>query len=422
MKVAILGYAREGVSALRFLRKQKKVFGVPQEKVEYWILDSRTDFEIPKNTKSIIGPSYLKNLSEFDVVVRSPGIPFMKKEIQAAIKKDVQITSPTKLFFDHCPGTIIGITGTKGKGTTAMMLMEILKSAKKKAVLVGNIGLPALDALPKIKKDSLVVFELSSFQLQDLKKSPHLAILLDISPDHLNAHKNMREYVNAKASITLAQNKNDILIVNNKNLWTKKIAKKSKAKKIDINTEENMVFPEDLYLPAPHLLKNAQFAASAAHQLGISLSAIKKGLAHFKGYEHRLEFVAQKKGVIYYNDSAATTPVATIAATQSFHTPLILIAGGGDKNLEYEEMARAIDNSTTKLAILIGESKTKIAAHLSRVSFVIKEDLEAALSEAEKKAMPGDVVLFSPGGTSFGLFTNYTSRGKMFKDLVKKIK
>lgn len=423
IRIAILGFSREGAATLRFLKKQKRVFGYAQKDIEYWILDYKTDLKIPKGIHFVTGKKYLDTLTSFDIIIRSPGIPYNRKEIKTAQKAGVRITSLTKIFFDYCPAKIIGITGTKGKGTTATILYQILKANKKDVYLVGNIGTPALDLLPKIKKTSLVIFELSSFQLQDLEVSPHIAIVLGIAPDHLDAHKNFKEYVEAKSHIARFQEKHDWVFYDSRNKYAQLIASKSPGHKVPVGSETNpLLSPSDLYLPAPHLIHNASLAVAVAQKLGCHQKTTKKAVQKFRGYEHRLEFIKKINGVSYYNDSAATSPLATIAAVKSFHSPIILITGGKDKNLDYRLMTKAIDRPPVKLLIFIGENKDKIIPKIKNTPTATATSLENALSLAHKKITPGDIVLLSPGATSFDMFSNYAERGKILKSLVKKLK
>jgi UDP-N-acetylmuramoylalanine--D-glutamate ligase len=290
--IAILGFGREGASLFAFLKKSKKY-----RDAEIWVLDQNQNTKTPKGIKTQLGKSYLKNLSRFEAIFRSPGIPYRTPELLKAQREGVEISSATKLFFEHCKGTIIGVTGTKGKGTTTTLLFKILKAAKKDTVLVGNIGVPALDLLPRITKSTLVVFELSSFQLQDLTISPHIAGLLDMFPDHQDSHLNLREYYSAKERITRFQNPHDVLFYIEGNKIVSGIAKKSKAKKIGVGTKKWKLFSQDeLSIPGAHNFKNAVMAGTIARHLGISDAIIKKTTLSFKGNEHRLELVRTVRG------------------------------------------------------------------------------------------------------------------------------
>src|SRR3989344_8400530 len=305
MKIAILGYGVEGKSAEKFL---KSSLGNSTAKSEIEIRDVKKQ-----------GRDYLKNLEDFDMVARSPGIPFLAPEIQKAKKKGVEITSTTKLFFQNAKGVLVGITGTKGKGTTATLLYKILKAShlgvghpSGSIHLIGNMGIPMLDELPKLKKNSISILELSSFQLQDMDVSPHIAAVLDISPDHLNYHKSFKEYIDAKSQIvsnppptpSLFQGwdgkkiKNKQVFYFSDNKFSKQIAQKSKGKKIAVLADKSLI----LKISGAHNLKNASMAATIARALGAEKSIINKTIRNFKGLPHRLEFVREINGIRFYND------------------------------------------------------------------------------------------------------------------------
>ncbi len=405
MRIAILGYGMEGRSARRFLKKKYP----------------HADIEIRDRKSS---PNYLKDLEKFNMIARSPGIPYLLPEIQRAKKRGVAVTSATKLFFEHCPATVIGITGTKGKGTTATMLYRILKSAGKDVRLVGNIGKVALDSVPKLTKKSLVIFELSSFQLQDLDVSPHLAIVLEIAPDHQDHHKSIREYVDAKANIARHQKKKDLVVYLPGNTFSRQIATESKGRKIPAEAAElREIAGANIRAPGTHNLQNAFVAATAARALDVGIEDIARGLRRFKGLPYHIQLEKMVNGVSYYNDSASTNPIATAAALSAISGPNILIAGGVDKNFDYGILKPAMCKSAVCLVILYGANRSKIARQLSGcgVPAVFARDLSAALAAARRNAKPGDAVLFSPASASFDMFKNSKDRGKMFSRLVKNL-
>lgn len=446
-KIAILGFSLEGKAMLKYLQKS------PQYKnAEIWILDKNKNLKIPRKIGNLhlrIGINYLKNLHEFDIIFRSPGIPYNLPEIQNAIKpssrtssllgkKGVKISSSTKIFFDEANKIgckIIGITGTKGKGTTSTLLYKILKAAKKDVYLAGNIGKPAIELLSKIKKKSIVILELSSFQLQDLRKSPNIAVVLDTFQDHLDSHKNFKEYIEAKSSISKFQNPNDKIFYFPDNKYSKSIAEKSKGKKMPVLINEFELFSrEDLKIAGKHNYKNAVMAATIAKNIGIGNNIIKKEVKNFRGLEHRLEFIRQIKNIKFYNDSASTNPFTAIAAIKSFNENKILICGGKDKNLDYSPLIKALKNSNTKLIVLFGENKLKIAKAISvnsKWKTIIKKvkKLEDAVNLSYKTAKSLTAsgytpvaILFSPASASFDMFKDYKDRGEKFKKLVKELK
>lgn len=437
-KIAILGFAREGHAVYTFLKKNRQF-----RDAEIWILDQNNKIKIPRGVKSQLGKNYLQNLKQFDTIFRSPGIPYQLPEIQNAIQKGVTVSSATSLFFEHAKGTIVGVTGTKGKGTTSTLLYKILLNCDFDAYLAGNIGTTAIDILPKLSKKSITVFELSSFQLQDLLASPHIAVVLDIFPDHQDSHANFEEYVAAKMSIAKHQKRQDKIFFIDSPL-PRKLANKSRGKKIPISQDHNPLaldIAKNIKIPGEHNLKNALVAATVAQALKCPKYLIIKTIQNFKGLEHRLELVKkisvnqqnnQRKSVIFYNDSASTNPQTTIAALQAFEGPKILIAGGKDKNLDYSAWARIIKEHDVKLVVLFGENKEKIQKAFSvqglDVEIKVCENLGGAVrysyefTKLNANRYTLYAIIFSPGSASFDMFKDYADRGKAFKKLVNMIK
>ena len=409
MKIAILGFGREGKAVFKFFKKHPKY-----RKVLLEILDQKQSSD------------YLNNLENFNLVFRSPGVPYNRPEIQRAIKNGVKFSSVTKLFFELCPAKIIGITGTKGKGTTATLLYKILKASGADVHLAGNIGKPAIDILPKLKKFSTVILELSSFQLQDLGQSPPISIVTETFEDHMDAHKSVKEYLDAKSNIARHQKKDDVIFYFADSDWSKKIALQSPAKKIAV------------YGGSFGLKKNFVMAATVAAYLGIDRKFIVRTLKNFPGIKHRMELVADLPavagncGVRFYNDSASTNPQSAVAAILAMTRPTILIAGGKDKNLDYAPLRKALDESEhVKSVVLFGENREKISGVISNSSLVIKKttDLESAVLlafETAKAQITNNqlpvTILFSPGSASFDMFKDYQDRGEQFKEIVKKLK
>ena len=452
MKIAILGFGREGKSVLKYLKKSPQF-----KKADISILDKK------------FNKNYLKNLSSFDVVYRSPGVPYNLPEIQKAIRKGVKFSSSIKLFFEQIEEwskingqkstVIIGITGTKGKGTTATLLYKILKACGKNVYLAGNIGKPAIELLSKIRinqpnphKSAFVILELSSFQLQDMRVSPEIAVVLDVFPDHMDLHRNLREYFDAKTNIARWQKKSDKIFYFSDNRWSKWIAQKSRGKKIPVDSifsnsrELENKIKEIIKIPGEHNLKNAVMATIVALSLGCPKEKILKVVKNFRGNEHRLELVRtirinqlnqhESAFIKFYNDSASTNPQTAAAAISAFKEPKILIAGGKDKGLNYSPLSQALKNSNTKLVILFGENKNKIkrqATRDKRQEVVLVKDLKSSVQFAYKtaknllKSMVNGQwssvnILFSPASASFDMFKDYADRGKKFKKLVKRLK
>lgn len=399
MKVAILGFGREGQALYKYIKKNKN-WGI-------WILDKNPNILLPKNVKSFLGEKYLDELNEFDIVFRSPGIPYLA--VRKKIKDPSKISSMTKLFFEEVKTTkskIIGVTGTKGKGTTSTLIYQMLKNSGFKTILGGNMGKPMIDYLKESKKSDYVVLELSSFQLQDMTISPNIAVVVDIFPDHLDAHKNIKEYYDAKSNIGRYQKKSDVIFYFENNAISAKIASVSPAIKKPILPKNN------------NLKKNFEMASAVAKYCKCPQEIIDKTIKNFKGLEHRLEFVKTINGISFYNDSAGTNPIATIAAIKSFDKPIVLIVGGKDKGFNYSSLGAAIKKSTVKNVVLFGENKYKILKTIDskKCSCDIAKNLEEAVNIAFGKAKK--IVLFSPASSSFDMFNNYAERGRKFKELV----
>ena len=438
-KVAVLGLGVEGQSLVNYLLERKALVTVFDQKEKF-------DFDVDSLKRTgvvfVLGSEYLKDgFNNFDFVFRSPGFLVQLPQLLEASKSGVVITSATKLFFDLCQGKIIGVTGTKGKGTTASLIYEILKADKKDVFLAGNIGTPMLDLLDKIKKDSWVILELSSFQLEDLDKGPHLSVILFVSQEHLDHHKNIEEYHQAKGNIVRFQNENDLAVFNADDQNSSSFASLAKGEKYYFSrlqktngayVLDNQLFifdnllgdVKDLKLIGAHNQDNVCAAVTATFLAKASLPSIKQAVFNFTGLEHRLEKVATVDNIDFYNDSFATTPEATIVAVEAFKKPVVLIAGGSDKGSDYTKLGEKIANSSVKVLILIGQMAEKIrqavlaAGFKGEIIFQL-QTMDEILRVCLQKAVSGGVVLLSPACASFGMFKDYKDRGNQFKNGVK---
>jgi len=419
MKIAIAGYGLEGESNYRYYAADSAN--------EIVIVDQRQpDNPIPDGVKSIIAENAFENLEGFDLVIRTAGLAPYK------IKTDGKIWSAANEFFSKCPAPIIGVTGSKGKGTTASLIASILEAASRKVWLIGNIGVAPLDVLKEISSTDIVVYELSSFQLWDIEYSPQTAVILFIEQEHLDVHLDMDDYLNAKDRITHYQTTNDLLIYNQLNPFTRAIAARSKANKIgypDSNSahvkdgsffygEQYICSVEAMQLMGLHNQDNACAAIDAAWSYTNDTEAIEKGLRDFKGLPHRLKFVRELDGVRYFDDSIATIPGASIAALRSFNQPKVIILGGSSKGSDFAELAKELVKQDVR-AILIGSEAENIAHACQAAGFSAYEILEKAtapkiVERARSLATPGSVVLLSPACASFGLFKNYSDRGDQY--------
>ncbi|KKQ15373.1 MAG: UDP-N-acetylmuramoylalanine-D-glutamate ligase, partial [Candidatus Moranbacteria bacterium GW2011_GWE1_36_7] len=361
----------------------------------------------------------------------------------------------SSLFFKLCKNKIIGVTGTKGKTTTATLIYEILKTVGKNPIKIGIGQVSVLDKLLLLKKDSIVVFELSSWRLSALgraKLSPHIAVFKNIMPDHLNYYGTMEKYFQDKKYIFTNQKPKDWLIMNNDDELLKEATKEVPAQVVRFSYEplkrsravfieddaiylnngidvKKIVSIKDILIPGRHNLSNVMAAIGAVYAFGVSAAEIKKALPQLKGVSHRLEFVRELGGVKYYNDTAATIPDAAISGLNAFEKPIILIAGGTDKNLDFTDFAKEIFEKTKNTILLKGNATEKLLAKLGKIAseeflrnIETVGSMEEATALAQKKAEQGDVVLLSPGAASFGLFANEFDRGDKFRDAVKKLK
>ena len=421
MKIAIAGYGVEGESSYRYYSKDSNN--------EIYIVDEQ-NIQSPPSTKLIIGPDAFNQLIGFDLVVRTPSLN------PSRIKTDGIIWSATNEFFDKCPASIIGVTGSKGKGTVASLISEILKEDGKKVWLVGNIGNPALDVLDKIKPEDIVVYELSSFQLWDIQKSPHIAVILFIEREHQDIHESMDDYVNAKANIVKTQSLKDTTIYNGDNKYSKKIALESRAKLIEYPDKFTAHFDKNNFYYNEHIIcsinktkligkhnkENISAAIDAVWPLLKDKSSIEKALEKFTGLPHRLQFIREFDGVSYYDDSIATTPSSAIAALDSFKDNTVIILGGSSKGSDFNDLAKALKRKSAK-ALLIGQEAENIAKSCQAVGFYDYEiinftNMSSLLNRARQLSQSGGVILLSPASASFGLFKNYVDRGNQFKEAV----
>lgn len=426
-KVLILGFGREGKDTLGFLRKlfPKKVIGIADQK--YKIQNTRY-----KKIKWHLGKNYLKALENYDVVIKSPGIPAHLPEIEKAFRRG-KITSQTQIFLENCSGKIIGVTGTKGKGTTVSLIYKILKEGGLKTYLVGNIEKPALGFLVSAKKEDIYVYEMSCHQLYKISKSPQLAVILNISPAHLDYYKNLKEYIQAKANITLYQNKKDYLIFNPRDKIVRKIAAKSKAKKIRIPVNYEFIGHIRMPLIGKFNLENIMAAITVARLFKIPNKKIIKAIEKFKPLPHRLENVGVFKGIKFYDDSAGTTPESTRQAIMTLGKNVqTIILGGYEGNVNYNDLAKEIIKYKIENLIFFPPSGREMWRTISKLSRNLSpskkpncffvDNMKDAVKLAYRYTQEEKICLLSPACPSFGIFQNYKERGELFKKYVRQNK
>ena len=433
------------------------------------VFDERPDIESEVQTLGLdvsvkSGPGAFERAHDLDVIFRTPGLHPDHPVLKQLREQGVRITSQTDLFLQLCPARTVGITGTKGKGTTSALLAYLLnakrppageagktQNAKPNVYLAGNIGTDPFEFLDELQPDDTVILELSSAQLADVQRSPNLAIVLDVSADHLDYHADLTEYLKAKQAIVRYQGAGDVALLNLDSAASREfslvaggtVLYYSTTKSVDAGgyivgeqiyyrdprdqTAAEIATTDELPLRGTHNRTNALAAITAALMLGVQPSDLRGQLQSFSGLPHRLETMATKRGVMWVNDSFATVPQATIQAIQSFDEPLLLIVGGSGKGLAWDDLAAAIATRHLKCLLTIGATGPEIARIAQAAGFpadrvIAAEDLPTAVAEASNHVKPGDVVLLSPASASFDQFRNATERGEQFRALVKALK
>jgi UDP-N-acetylmuramoylalanine--D-glutamate ligase len=426
MKLAILGYGVEGKSAYKYWRALGADITICNQ-------DDKPEF--PEGARVVTGPDYLKHLDDFDLVVRSPGVKPWE------VKTKTKVTSVTGEFLARCPARVIGVTGTKGKGTTATLITRILGEAGWRTHLGGNIGVPPLDFLSKVRASHLVVLELSSFQLIDLELSPHFAVCLTIAGEHLDWHRGMNEYVAAKGNIFWHQEPDDVAIYNAHNDYATQIAQLSVGEKIPYLEPPGAVVKngqvmidgvvicgvDEVGLIGPHNLENVCAAVTTTWELvNRNPEPVRRAVKAFTGLPHRLDPVRELGRVKYMNDSFSANPIAAMAAIKSFAEPKILILGGMDRGLDFGPLVQAVADGGVKQVVLVGQTTQRMAAAFNAIGFdkytLGGTRMPEIVAQAQRLAKPGDVVVLSPAAPSFDMFTNFQDRGLQFEAAVKALK
>lgn len=436
-KVAVIGIGRSNMPLIELLNKYGAVITACDKREN---LDGVEEHLKNMGVVLSLGEKYLENLSA-DIVFRTPG---MRPDIPELLKLKEQgavITSEMDLFFELCPCEIFAVTGSDGKTTTTTLIYEMLKEAGYTCHLGGNIGRPLIGDIENIKEEDKVVLELSSFQLFDMNHSPKVAVITNITPNHLDWHKNYEEYIDAKRRITENFGERNTLVVNNDMELTREIGKNVNGKTITISfTGEADVYfdgtsvigngkkyfdKKDIRIVGNHNVYN--FMAAIAATTGYVTPENAKTVAeNFGGVEHRIEFIRELRGVKYYNSSIDSSPNRTINTLNVFDKNVVLIAGGKDKGIPYDEIGQPICEKV-KTLILIGKTAGVIKKAVenapceNKPQILMPKDYEEAVKMAYENALPGDVVLLSPASTSFDLFKNFEERGNLFKKLVNNL-
>lgn len=399
--------------------------------------DNLIDIDLTKYNYKIYTDG-LANLVGYDIIFRSPGCLPTRSEIQKEIARGAYVTTEVEEVIKLTPSKVIGVTGSDGKTTTTTLIDLILKSSGYKTFLGGNIGTPLFTKIKDMTEKDIVVLELSSFQLMGMDVSPDISVITNISPNHLDKHKDMQEYIDSKCNIY--RHKDGVLVINKDNEITREITSSREiryfSRQIKTNAfytdgeyiyhnDEIIIDTKSLHIRGVHNFENICAALSATYSL-IDVSKVIDTIKSFSGVEHRLEFVSEINGIKWYNDSVSSSPTRTIAGLNSYEEDIVLIAGGYDKNLDYTPLAKPILKHVTKL-ILFGSTKEKIYDAVIKEKTnediaIYKEDtLEDVVNRAYKVATSGEIVLFSPASASFDMFKNFADRGIQFKNMVQKL-
>lgn len=448
-KVAVIGIGVSNLPLIDYLYEKK---------AQVTVFDERTIDEIPRETIDKIttygfeysfGKNCLEKLKGFNIIFRSPSCLPTRIELQEEANKGAIVTTEVEMLMEMCPCKIIGITGSDGKTTTTSMINAILRKAGYNTFLGGNIGTPLFTRLSEMTPEDIVVLELSSFQLMNMQVSPNIAVITNITPNHLNIHKDYEEYIEAKKNIFKNQDENGILILNYDNDITRNSSKEANRKVVFFSSKvrldngfivdgniikecedkvrKHILNTDEVILRGNHNFQNIATALAATKTLvdtDIAVQAIKE----FKPVEHRIEFIREIEGVKWYNDSASSSPTRTLSGINAFNENIILIAGGYDKNLDYEPLAKPVVDKVSTL-ILIGQTAEKIydvvkeesEKQNKNIKIYMCDSLEQTVDIAKKSAKKGDIVLFSPASASFDMFKNFADRGEKFKNLVNNI-
>ena len=449
-KVLVFGSGISGVAASRLLlEKGADVIlydgntGLDENNIRKEILSGKSS---DMDVQVILGELPGEVLDSLSLTVMSPGVPTDLPIVDKMREKGIPIWGEIELAYVFGKGDVLAITGTNGKTTTTALLGEIMKNYRESTFVVGNIGNPYTSIALDTKEDSVIVAEMSSFQLESIHTfCPKVSAILNITPDHLNRHHTMEAYIEAKQNIAENQTKEDTCVLNYEDEVTREFGKNISAKVLYFSSQRKLekgIYLEDgnimlclekdpvrichveeLKLLGTHNYENVMAAAAMAAAYGVPMDIIRRTVMEFQGVEHRIEFVAEKNGVAYYNDSKGTNPDAAIKGIQAMNRPTLLIGGGYDKDSSYEEWIEAFDGKVKKL-VLLGATREKIDETARRLGFtdtVLVDTFEEAVECCVKNAVPGDAVLLSPACASWGMFKNYEERGDKFKELVNQL-
>ncbi|MBU3964645.1 UDP-N-acetylmuramoyl-L-alanine--D-glutamate ligase [Patescibacteria group bacterium] len=442
-KILILGLGREGESSFKFLRKifPDKIIGLA-DKLEFRELSKTLKRKIKKdeNTKLHLGNNYLKSIGDYDVIIKTPGIS--RKIFAPYISNNQTIASQTDIFLQNYSKQTIGVTATKGKGTTVSLLYKIFEESNHEAELIGNIGKPVLNYFKDGKSKKTFIFEISSHQLEDIKVSPYIAIFLNIHEGHLDYYKDTEEYFAAKKNITLWQKKNDFFIFNSDSPRLKTLAEKTKARKITFGKDDSndcyfnqeaifyqgkkVTKVKDIHLQGEHFIYDIMSAICAARLFNIPFSKIKKSISDYRTQKHCLQKIGKFKEIIFYDDSFATEPIAAISAIKAIN-PQTIILGGHERGLNFSSLAKIIIKHRIKTIIVFPPAGKRIKQAImetmgetdEKPKFILVDNMRDAVKACYQHTARKGICALSPGCASFGIFKDYKDRGDQFQKFVK---
>ncbi|GAB4540574.1 MAG: UDP-N-acetylmuramoyl-L-alanine--D-glutamate ligase [Anaerolineales bacterium] len=445
----ILGAARQGLALARWLSKHGANATLSDSRAEDQMQAARQALA-DTNVKWALGGHPLNLLDRADALCLSGGVPLELPIVQEAVRRGIPLTNDTQIFMETVPCKTIGITGSAGKTTTTTLVGEMAKKTIRNCYVGGNIGDPLINYVDEMKPDDLAILEISSFQLEQMTISPNIAAILNITPNHLDRHGTMEAYTAAKARILEFQSAQDtaILCRDDQGAWNLRNKVKGKLFSFSLHEMEEgvngaychdgllslrdgyaylpLLLREKIQLRGDHNVMNVLAAFLIGHAAGFKLDDMLLAAEEFRGVPHRLEFVRELRGARWYNDSIATAPERSMAAIRAFDEPIVLLLGGRDKKLPWDEIARLITRRV-KHAVVFGEAADLIASAIRaadesrRVGLHQVETAQAAVEQAAALTAPGDVVLFSPGGTSYDAFKDFAERGAAFKQWVQQL-
>lgn len=430
-KILVLGFGREGKSTYRLIRKYLK-------EQEIYIADKNEinddSVKTDLNVVVITGESYLDNLQNYDIIIKSPGISLAYKDTSLYINK---ITSQLELFLQFFKNFTIGVTGTKGKSTTSSLIYTILKEQNVETILLGNIGVPVFDYLEKIQKETVIVLEMSSHQLEYMNLSPNIAVLLNIYEEHLDHYESFEKYAEAKCNIFKYQKETDYFLYNIDNEMSKKMIQNTKGNTYTVSLEgkgesniyvkgDKVYFNKDILydkneprnLMGDYNLNNIMFALAIANILKLDINKACQSVNEFKTLSHRLEFVGKYDGILFYDNSIGTIPSATIEAIKALEKVDTLIIGGMDRGLDYKEFIEYLNRSNINNIICMPKTGHDIAESLNKEKVHIVNTLEEAVATAKKITEKEKICLLSPTAASYGFFKNFEEKGDLYKKLI----